>query len=275
MPSEVTFARQTDLETLYKFRSCEDAIQIGRVKDILDGELYLSTCDQLNDPFEFRVRVEPDKDQDKIRKFILSDLKNFPKLKKMSPLKRLEFAENHSRRLANDPGLREELARKHYERMSETVHLYSLSGNCEHPLLWSHYANEHRGVCIGFKARPFPFAGACRVSYSDKYPVLRFPFGGGAEILQIGLFTKADYWAYEEEFRIFSMKSAAPQADYGITWKDDHRATCNTPCTEKLIFGARCPDEIRKELGSYAEAQHPGITLEEAVLCNDRFAVRI
>lgn len=111
----------------------------------------------------------------------------------------------------------------------------SLSKTAQDALLWSHYADGHRGVCLGFSSEILKMDGAsgsgdvqylstppymekfltlieefgefCRpwdgVHYSDEQ-ALDFYNRQVDAMLKIGFYTKSESWKYEEEFRITS-----------------------------------------------------------------------
>lgn len=70
---------------------------------------------------------------------------------------------------------------------------------CKHwhnPLLWSHYADKHRGMCLGFDVDD---RGLKEVNYVDKRADLKIP--PTKETADELLFTKYRDWHYEEELR--------------------------------------------------------------------------
>ena len=83
-----------------------------------------------------------------------------------------------------------------------SMRLVSFSASRTNPLLWAHYADSHRGICIGFSTASIPeFAEAVSVQYSTSTPIWR----GDEQDLTASVFsTKSLDWAYEEEWRIFS-----------------------------------------------------------------------
>lgn len=58
--------------------------------------------------------------------------------------------------------------------LADDIGIYCLSATNNSILMWSHYADEHRGYCLGFEAGDTtPFFGAAQeVRYSDTYPVV-------------------------------------------------------------------------------------------------------
>jgi hypothetical protein len=73
-----------------------------------------------------------------------------------------------------------------------------LSLSWHNPLLWSHYANRHRGVALGFDISEEKLKKVC---YVEKRPVLKRV---NIEAVNTMLFTKYVDWKYENEVRIFT-----------------------------------------------------------------------
>jgi len=78
----------------------------------------------------------------------------------------------------------------------------SLSSPIECPVLWAHYADDHRGFAVGYRGQDseqgeaFP---AFPVQYRKRRPSL-YPFGPEPDWLSI-LRTKSPAWKYEGEWR--------------------------------------------------------------------------
>ncbi len=80
------------------------------------------------------------------------------------------------------------------------------SGNWKDPLLWSHYAHKHRGICLGFDV---PFQTVQKVRYKDDRLLASLEASAGSP-MEIGeelqhdlLCTKYAGWKYEHEYRRF------------------------------------------------------------------------
>jgi hypothetical protein len=73
------------------------------------------------------------------------------------------------------------------------------------PVLWSHYASKHRGMCLGFDVADKLLE---RVEYTKER--LAVPYAENGHELKLDesfvgklLRTKFDHWAYEDELRVF------------------------------------------------------------------------
>jgi len=102
--------------------------------------------------------------------------------------------------------------------------VFSLSELCESILMWSHYADEHKGLCIGYNLpenmsefdSQALMLGTIDCNYSPENPIKSYLRVMGAvddipipdwkdfwdKILGIGLITKHNSWEYEKEIRI-------------------------------------------------------------------------
>ena len=89
--------------------------------------------------------------------------------------------------------------------------LLCFSKNWTNPLLWSHYAANHEGICLGFDLSPGE--DVQDVSYSDKRPQIE---NSAASITdkdgELLLRTKYKDWNYEDELRKFvDLSTAKPE----------------------------------------------------------------
>jgi len=100
-------------------------------------------------------------------------------------------------------------ARKFKDFMAEQCGILCFSRNWKNPLLWSHYANRHKGVAFQFKLRN-------DIALPVKYRKSRFEIDFAKKILlkenitkeeTEGIWlTKFESWKYEEELRVVCSK---------------------------------------------------------------------
>ena len=86
--------------------------------------------------------------------------------------------------------------RKYKKEMGERFGLICFCKHWHNPLLWSHYADKHRGVCLGFDVDD---GGLKAVNYVAERSSLQMPLT--KETTDELLFTKYRDWHYEEELR--------------------------------------------------------------------------
>jgi len=85
--------------------------------------------------------------------------------------------------------------------VDRTTGLLCFSSNWVNPVLWSHYGDRHRGVCLGFD---LPRSLAQPVTYCAKRmaPTHPIPSRITKALEETLLFTKFDHWQYESEIRM-------------------------------------------------------------------------
>lgn len=100
--------------------------------------------------------------------------------------------------------------KKFKNHMSESVGFLCFSKNWKNPLLWSHYANRHKGAALKIIIED-------KVALPVRYRKNRFPINFKEKIINKIPFTreelegiwltKFDSWSYEEEIRVICKKS--------------------------------------------------------------------
>jgi hypothetical protein len=95
--------------------------------------------------------------------------------------------------------------RKMKREMSENRGLLCFSSKWRNPVIWSHYADRHKGLCLGFDLAD---ASVGPVSYSGRrlaveLDSLKSPRGLSEDYVRKIFFTKYAHWKYENEYRGF------------------------------------------------------------------------
>lgn len=119
------------------------------------------------------------------------------------------------------------------------------SKNGRHPLMWAHYADEHKGAVIEFASdRPCFNRGSYTegvgsfvdVTYTKSRPILNAASGENA--LRVLALSKAAEWEYEEEMRLL-----LPLADVDEVVDDKYHLIKVDPLSvQSIICGCRASD---------------------------------
>jgi hypothetical protein len=158
------------------------------------GRVYIPSIEKLNDPFERLITFTTDQSISRIK-----ELASPENIEKADPsladwLKEIleGYKEIESKTL--------EIACLSHELYSAGI--YSLSEVNDSIIMWSHYAKNHEGVCIGFDRRDLENTGnLIKVKYVKKVP---------KELTRTNRRSPAKYfhkhkyfqWSYEKEFRL-------------------------------------------------------------------------
>lgn len=201
---------------LYKY------LPTTRIDVIQNCKIRFTQYGDFNDPFELNPNINKLAEEDEIRKIVDRDFgKIIEEEYSNNPIISAFISKESFIRLAQN---KKELVRNtvigneaHFVKLlpgmlQETVDsllgALSLSESCNHELMWSHYANEHKGYVIGFDSN-HPFFNQQKtagdelrhlriIDYRDKPPTLNLMNTSGAELF----FVKSLKWKYEAEWRM-------------------------------------------------------------------------
>lgn len=206
----------------YKFTNVERSIEI-----IKEKKLWFSKPENFNDPFDCNINLidfEPNEDQIKM---VIND-----KLLGNRKVKREEIRKNKR----NAYRIRNQFA----EQANE---MYQNSGVCcfsegnDNILLWGHYADNHKGICLKFTNGISEIATMTgKVNYKDKLEKASFFNDRGNAVYNL-IFTKSKDWNYEKEIRCLRI------LDYGKTDFPIEHLT-------EIIFGCRTEKSSIKKIKS-------------------------
>lgn len=87
----------------------------------------------------------------------------------------------------------------------------SLSELPDNQLMWAHYADSHKGFCLGFENHQTNVIGqyGLPVDYVEKMPkpnIASFAMDAAGEVVQLIAYTKSKDWAYEKEWRVLKQE---------------------------------------------------------------------
>jgi hypothetical protein len=136
--------------------------------------------------------------------------------------------------------------------LNKTTGLLCFSRDWYSPVLWSHYADKHRGICLGFElndkhAEPVDYVEERLIMRGDR---LAFDESVVRKLLK----TKYVHWSYEREVRVFVRldPATAERGLYFSEFSNDLRLT-------EVIMGPLCEisiERVRHLVGSmYPDAQ--------------------
>jgi hypothetical protein len=229
---------------LYHYRKLDERL----IQYLLDQNTYFQCPLLFNDPFDFDLEClalgSPDRLNRDYRRYagylrqraetvgtiqrsFLARLRD-EQSDGTDPLRRYGYAPAFD--LANSEGrfLVEELARLETDarhdrnravlnswkrlrrRVAESYGVVCFSENPSDMLMWSHYTNGHRGVCLEFDSEERPIKGwkqfqYLRVRYVEDRRTNVFEVGLDVAYYQL-LTSKGPDWAYEKEHRLITIK---------------------------------------------------------------------
>jgi hypothetical protein len=224
---------------------------------ITGGELWFATVAELNDPFEFRWQDKFPTDPREQRRFsnALRDM-HFPGEDKTKRKAILEIFWRQVRDMAavSPDGIVPSSATK-------PQGVFCLSEVCNDVLMWSHYADRHRGICVGIRTDRIPASRFAKVQYCDDIPVLdcwEYVKSNVDRFVKLSL-AKATRWQYEKEWRT-------------VHEPGKHLAR---GCVDRIIIGACATDEMKKDVHQAIRESGCKIKVIEAKLSPTAYALEI
>jgi hypothetical protein len=181
---------------LYKYLSSEAKIE--HIRSILiESDLYLNSRTQFNDPFDTTAYVIENYNPKELRK----KFENIVKIQSGQSNKKLQAIEASKmmETQKNNPNFIKDTLIKNVNQIG----IHSLTEKFDNILMWSHYANNHKGMVLEFDiAEDFEtFKYALKIEYSEEYPTYNFLDKNENEFKGL-LLRKAKGWEYEKEWRI-------------------------------------------------------------------------
>lgn len=248
---------------LYKYRPFNTLTIDLLVRD----SLYFGDPKTFNDPFDTNPVINADVDTERLREILkklvskrLADQreaafrllgderygKNFKaSLHTEIELKRIlsDISYNATNPEYEDSGVSEpekfllthEIRQELLSQYQKGILCFSSRGNC--PLMWSHYADEHHGICIGYsiphdfpvEVHPVSYGGSRVINASDIEGMITGDSAKQKIVDKSLLFSKSIDWNYEDEWRMIGPRGLA----YSSLKLDD------------ITFGMRCPESVR------------------------------
>jgi hypothetical protein len=267
------FAWKLGVDKLYKFRSLDGDSKDWTLDIIQNSRLFFARPDQFNDPFDcappFALAKDPTDPafvkelEDDERRMAAESGLTAKQLEQMRvregvPVEKMAAAvrENTLRQLRDD------------------TRVFCLSAEQCHPLLWSHYADSHKGVCLHFSCGYGTLIGLARqvACKEDREPILiPLQYQTDDQLTDKMVLVKAAFWAYESEFRIIGHT----RADWGHSFDEKGRVSFPPELFCGITLGTRISEDNRAEIVALAAARMPAIPIWQAIEDEGRFWMRV
>jgi len=254
---------------LYKYRSLAGE-SFKHTEDILTRNLiYFAPPLSFNDPFEFHASVSFEAPDDQWVDFLagvtMRQNPNLSKAKAYEQVKQADFFKENQEK-------RKEISKRSWDEMilmcKKDFGVLSLSKVEDHILQWSHYADGHRGICIGFtwSNNAETFGNPQPVNY-DEFPSFNFFEGTPEEKLRKCLLTKAKVWSYEQEWRSIMLPD---ENGPGYCEREIPESSISS-----VILGLAISEEDRKRVLKWLEGRESPVALYEAKMRPNSYAIEI
>jgi hypothetical protein len=220
------------------------------LQSLADQTVWLSSPASFNDPFDCAINL----DRKKLAESVAHAVEKITQNSVVEDSLKAPSAQDELAYVQLRDGLRAEM---------QKIGVLCLSETPNEILMWSHYAEYHKGFCIEYYVDDTsPLKNMAKpVRYTDVYPSLslkNLPADAEENFIDVCVHTKAKQWSYEREWRAISE-----------TGEKLYRAPAPISA---IIFGARMPDAHKRDIYEILRAT-PGIEFREAFLLEDFFGL--
>ena len=255
--------------------------------------LHFADPSTFNDPLDTRPSVDDDVDKGDLGRILgilierntAAEMSAGAKAMKLKNSRTRDWVEKHSRgqaeaRIAEieygamDPEYDFETvlrSRLRYHIELELLRRYekgivSLAERDDCPLMWSHYGDQHRGICLGYsvpektagEVHEVAYGGGRLVKASDIGAMLDGDDEARAKVDAGVMLRKAESWAYEREWRLIG-----------------RRGTGGSPLElEEVIFGMKCKESAKFTIMKALEKRNGSVKFYEMREGRDTFNLR-
>lgn len=217
---------------------------------ILKNSLWFSNPKDFNDPFDCRVLIDTNNTTTEIQDFLLKNGVNGYEATMLATNvfnKPKEFD-----KIVND-AVDSEISKS-------GVCCFSLVN--DNILMWSHYTNSHKGVCLKYDLSKDPdfFVYPIFVNYQNQYPTLNY-FREQNQLIDKLIRAKSLDWSYEKELRVLKPKKSGL-----VPFKKE--------ALVEIIFGCKTePNEITRIKKLTIDNGFSHISFKKAILKQNEYGL--
>lgn len=252
---------------LYKYKPLDK--EGYTMKILTDGEIYFPSISKLNDPFEGDIPYIFDTNE-------LTSDNIFLAMRKIAKESNPEMTEEElheylfeeqKQNLLFDINHLEDQRKKTKEIVDRLFGIYSLTNNNNNFLMWSYYANSHKGICIGFNSEKLfkiteGTIGA--VTYSENLPQMQLSdINKAYSFYERLISTKSSDWQHEKEYRLTKI---------GLANKII-KVPLNT--IKEIIFGCKTEFDQKRDIVEFIKANNKDCKIFEASMSKSKFKLDI
>ena len=238
------------------------AIDTNFYNSLLNNYLWFSNPSDFNDPYDLNLNLV-------LPKYTIEDITFLASL-----IKERGFANGKSQyeiinHFKSNPTSIKDALQSYANTIASTIGIACFSQNESSLLMWSHYGDRHKGVCLKFdmcKDESF-FNIPVKADYPREYPIfdyleLRKKIDDLAQFL-VG--TKSIDWKYENEIRIVKTKQNCEKFRGEISF--------NKTCLIEAIFGYKTDPQIIDNLKTLIQLLGYSCKFSKLTLKKDDFGL--
>lgn len=266
-------------QTFYKYLTYGDWFY-----NFLAGKsIKFSSRSEFNDPLDCRAALKDKEFETAIIDYEMRlKIRGVPKETRSEKIKKYrESGSDRLKRFAN-----------YIDKILDKVGVLCVTEEWDNFLMWSHYADHHRGVCVGFKSDVDIFKTALKIKYEPDRPILVMPdaLSNMEALYNANYLTKAKSWERELEWRILKKPLSEAERRYEEQYAksknmaphdvklfcDQHGAGyyefCNSAIRD-ITLGAKIDPSVESDIRSFIQKLNLDVVVYKATLKEYEYAV--
>lgn len=234
-------------QIVYRMRSVNSFLY----DSLINNQLWFSNPQDFNDPFDCDINMT---------------------FKKSSLARKQSYFDNYLKPLFNARELTnintsnisnadfEILLNRAAKKIVRKKGLACFLSNCDNLLMWAHYADSHRGVCLKFDVLEDTtfFSPAKAVRYTQEYPEYDY-LDDKNEFVNEMFFTKSNEWSYEGEVRVLKNR----KGNYSFKPK----------ALKEIILGCKITENDKNTITKLIKIFYPHCNIKLAVMDSHSFSL--
>ncbi len=234
---------------MFKYRT------IDSTKKILENNsLWFSSPNDFNDPFDCQIVPNTNNTLEEIESFLRNN----------SEGKINEYQiKNLAKEAYETSGKWKSIIEQTFDTVINKSGVCCFTKNEKSLLMWSHYSESHKGICLKFDILKDPdfFVYPLPVKYRDDYPDYNH-LGNRQTLVNDIVLSKSNDWSYEQEIRVLkNNKNGLIQF--------------NKNALVEIIFGCKTPKEEIDKIISLSREKGFNIKFKQAIKKDREFALKI
>lgn len=258
-------------DKLYKYRP----FGVNTLRAITEAEIFYAKPSTFNDPLDCDPTIDLDIDRVHLERLLYRMLlKRKSEEEARSDIGYLRYMSSEYGDYKTEPEVENYLMRMVANDIKRELDaelgnegVLSLSATWKSGLMWSHYADEHRGICIEYDTRnqlhprlgSVDYKGPRAIKTSDLYRwKVREDADAKERVVKTYFYTKSGEWRYEREWRDVRDESGVTEVPFRTT---------------AILCGLRCDSTVIKSIVKLL-SDHPAIKIWQVLPKDEGFGLR-
>lgn len=250
--------------TLCRYRSVGEGERARTQRIVETGLHYFASPSSFNDPFDCRPNFTLDGSEDEVRQYLRGmwsrQAPHLPEAERHAEVDAILSDPTRDPRIAENNRL---FAATYESMVTSQVGILCLSEVHDDILMWSHYGDCHRGICLIYDTNYEFFSQAFPVRYQRERPCTNPILQSPEQMLDSAIYTKSLAWGYEKEWRILHYQQGVGERQ------------SPSSALKAIVLGVAVSGTDRQLVESWAKSSPSKPTVMQAFLSSSEFSIQV